>query len=175
MKSMCSLGIAGLPDLPWDFLRQNSRNFLSLHRTTVSGLTRISSDVQSLQILDSNDQNSRSLLLSIGFFDLGFYTVSCCLSTRIRSPATRLNHAKMTRLRDCTTAIMSRIFMPEACSSETHKSNEISWDGVFAEHGTRMPAAWNPSGTPRDFPLSNYIAKLLILLVSRPGIEPGTY
>jgi len=70
MKSMCSLGIAGLPDLPWDFLRQNSRNFLSLHRITVSGLTRISSDVQSLQVLDSNDQNSRSLFLSIGFFDL---------------------------------------------------------------------------------------------------------
>ena len=67
---MCSLGIAGLPDLPWDFLHQNSRNFLSLHRITVSGLTRISSDVQSIQIFDSNDQNSRSLFLSIGFFDL---------------------------------------------------------------------------------------------------------
>jgi hypothetical protein len=49
--------------------------------------------------------------------------------------AARLNHAKMTRLRDCTTAIRSRIFMPEAWSSETPKSNEISWDGVFAEHG----------------------------------------
>jgi hypothetical protein len=45
-----------------------------------------------------------------------------------------LNHAKMTRLRDCTTTIMSRIFMPEAWSPDTHKSNEISWDGVFAEH-----------------------------------------
>jgi hypothetical protein len=30
--------------------------------------------------------------------------------------------------------IISKIFMPEACSPETHKSNEISWDGVFAEH-----------------------------------------
>ena len=30
---------------------------------------------------------------------------------------------------------MSRIFMPEAWSPETPKSNEISWDGVFAEHG----------------------------------------
>jgi len=70
MKLMCSFAIAGLPDLPWDFLRQKSRNFLSLHRITVSGLTRISSDVQSLQIFDSNYQNSRSRFLSIGFFDL---------------------------------------------------------------------------------------------------------
>jgi hypothetical protein len=79
---MCSFAIAGLPDLPWDFLHQKSRNFLSLHRITVSGLTRISSHVQSLQILDSNDQNSRSLFLSIGFFDMRLYTMSCCLSTR---------------------------------------------------------------------------------------------
>jgi len=70
MKSTRSLGIAGLPDLPWDLLHQNSRNFLSLHRITVSGLARISSDAQSLHILHSNDQNSRSLFLSIGLFDL---------------------------------------------------------------------------------------------------------
>ena len=170
---MCSLGIAGLPDLPWDFLRQNSRNFLSLHRTTVSGLTRISSDVQSLQILDSNDQNSRSLLLSIGFFDLRFYTVSCCLSTRIRSPATRLNHAKMTRLRDCTTAIMSRIFMPEACSSETHKSNEISWDGVFAERaGTSTNFTTFSIGTNELCEMRD--RKLLKTLVGPAGLEPAT-
>ena len=60
---------------------------------------------------------------------------------RLQAFARRLNyltirHAKMTRLRDCTTAIMSRIFMPEAWIPETHKSNEISSDGVFAEHGT---------------------------------------
>jgi hypothetical protein len=30
---------------------------------------------------------------------------------------------------------MSKIFMPEAWSPEPQKSNEISWDGVFAEHG----------------------------------------
>jgi hypothetical protein len=136
MKSMCSLGIAGLPDLPCDFLHQKSRDFLSHHRVTVSDLTRISSDVQSLQILDSNDQNSQSLSLSIGFFGLRMYTAICWRSESIRSPATRLKHPKMTRLRDCKTAIMSRIFMPEAWSPETHKSNEISWDGVFAEHGT---------------------------------------
>jgi hypothetical protein len=40
-----TLGIDDLPNLPWDFRRQNSRNFLSLHRITVSGLTRISSDL----------------------------------------------------------------------------------------------------------------------------------
>ena len=70
MNSICSLGIAGLPDLPWDFLRQNSRNFLFLHRITVSGLTRISSEGQSFQTLESNDQNSRSLFVNFGFFSL---------------------------------------------------------------------------------------------------------
>lgn len=70
MNSMCSPGIGGLPGLPCDSLDQNSGNFLFLHRTTVSGLTRINSDVQSLQILESNDQKSRSVLLSSGFFDL---------------------------------------------------------------------------------------------------------
>ena len=134
MKSTCSLGIAGLPDLPWDFLCQNSRNFLSLHRITVSGLTRISSDVQSLQVLDSNDQNSRSLFLSIGFFDLRWYTLSCCLSARIRSTVTRLNQAKTTRLRNCPTTIGSNLFMPEVWISETQKSNHISGNGVFAQH-----------------------------------------
>jgi hypothetical protein len=29
--------------------------------------------------------------------------------------------------------------MPEAWSPDTHKSNEISGDGVFAEHGIRSP------------------------------------
>jgi hypothetical protein len=43
----------------------------------------------------------------------------------------------MTGLRDCTTAIMSRIFIMEAWSQETPKSNEINWDGVFAEHGRK--------------------------------------
>jgi len=100
MKSMCSLGIAVLPDLPCDFLHQKSRNFLSLHRITVSGLTRISSDVQSFQILDSNDQGSQPLFHSIGFVGLRMYTANCCLSTSTRSPATRLDHPKMTRLRD---------------------------------------------------------------------------
>jgi hypothetical protein len=69
---MCSLGIAGLPVLPWDFLRQNSRNFVFLHRITVSGLTRISSERQSFQILESNDQNRRSLFLNLGFPALKF-------------------------------------------------------------------------------------------------------
>jgi hypothetical protein len=95
----------------------------------------ISSDLQSLQILDTKNQNSLSLFFSIAFFDLRLYTVSCGLSKRIRSPATRMSHAKMTRLRDCTTMITSKIFMPEAWSPESQKSNEISWDGVFAEHG----------------------------------------
>jgi hypothetical protein len=135
MKSMCSLAMAGLPDLPWDFPRQNSRNFQSLHRITVSGFTRISSDLQSRQIFETKDQNSLSLFLNIGFFDLRLSTVSCCRSTRIRSPATRLNHAQMTRLRDCAAMITSQIFMLEAWSPESRKSNKINLDGVFAEHG----------------------------------------
>jgi hypothetical protein len=40
---------------PRDLLRQNSRNFLFLHRVTVSGLTRMNSEDRSFQILDSND------------------------------------------------------------------------------------------------------------------------
>ena len=44
--------------------------FLFLYRITVSGLTRISSEVQSLQILDTDDQNSRSWFLNRGFFNL---------------------------------------------------------------------------------------------------------
>ncbi len=67
---MCSLGMAGLPGLFWDFLRQNSQNFLSRHRITVSGFARINSDLQSLQILESNNQNSWSLFLSNGFLIL---------------------------------------------------------------------------------------------------------
>ena len=114
MKSMCSLGMAGLPDLPRDFPRQNSRNFLSLHRITVSGLTRINSDAQSLQIFESKDQNSRSPFLSTGFFDLRLYTANCCLSARIRIHATLLNQAKTTNVRNCATTIMSKIFMPGA-------------------------------------------------------------
>jgi hypothetical protein len=82
---------SGLPNLPWDFLRQNARNFLFLHLITVSGVTMISSDAQSLQTFESNDQNNRSLLRSLGFFVLRLYTVSCCLSARIRIHATRLN------------------------------------------------------------------------------------
>ena len=73
MKSMCSLGMAGLPGMFWDFFRQNSRNFLSRHRITDSGFTRISSDFQSFQIFESNDQNRRSPFLSIGFFNLRLF------------------------------------------------------------------------------------------------------
>jgi hypothetical protein len=40
---MCSRGMAGLPDLPWDFRRQNSLNSLCLQRITVSGFIMISS------------------------------------------------------------------------------------------------------------------------------------
>ena len=68
MNAICSLGIAGLPVLPRDFLRQNSRNFFFLHRITVSGLTRFSSEVQSLQTFESNTQNSRSRFLNRGVF-----------------------------------------------------------------------------------------------------------
>ena len=46
---MCSLGIAGLPHLPWDFLHQYSRNFLFLHRITVSGLIRYRPEFRSCQ------------------------------------------------------------------------------------------------------------------------------
>jgi hypothetical protein len=55
------------------------------------------------------------------------------VSTRIRGPATRLSHAKMIRLRDCTTMIIGRIVMTEAWGPETPRSNEITLDGVFAE------------------------------------------
>lgn len=114
MKSMCSLGIAGLPGLFCDFRRQNSRNFLSRHRITVSGFTRINSDLQPLQIFESNDQNRRSLFLSKGFFKLRLYTASCCLSARIRIHVSLLNQAKTTKVRNCTNTIMSKIFMPRA-------------------------------------------------------------
>jgi hypothetical protein len=168
MKSVCSLGMAGLPDLPWDYRRQNSRNFLSLHRITVSGLTRISSDAQSLQIFESNDQNSLSLFLNIGFFDLRLSTMSCCLSTRIRSPASRLNHVKMTRLRDCTIRTASKMFVPEAWSPEPPKSNKISWNEVFAEHASERDAF---SGRPsiltlRDLGLLNLCKFVLSSLIS---------
>ena len=95
-QRLCPSGIAGLPNLPLDFLRQNSRNFLVLHRITVSGFTRTSSDAQPLQTLESNDQNNLSLLCSLGFFALRLYTASCCLRARIRTNATRLNHANTT-------------------------------------------------------------------------------
>jgi hypothetical protein len=126
----------------WDFLRQNSRNSLSLHRVTVSGLTRISSDLQSLQTFESNDQNRRSLFLSRGFFDLRLYTASCSRNARIRTQATRLRLAKTTRFRDCKTTIMSRIFMPAGWISGTRKSNEIGQDGVFADHGYFVSSSW---------------------------------
>ncbi len=99
MKVMCSLEIGGLPDRPWNIVRQNSRNFLFRHRITVSGFTRTNSEIQSLQTFESNDQNSRSRFLSGGFFDLRLYPASCCRNTRIRNHATRLNHAKIARLR----------------------------------------------------------------------------
>ncbi len=70
MKSTCSLGIAGLPNLPCDLFLQNSRNFLFLHRITVSGLTRTILVAQPPQTLESNDQNSLSLFLSRDFFAL---------------------------------------------------------------------------------------------------------
>ena len=82
-----------------------------LHWSTVSDLTRTSADTQSLQILESNDQNNRYLFLSLGFFALRLYTVSCCPGLRIRAHtkwATRLNEAKTTRLRNCTTTITVR-------------------------------------------------------------------
>ncbi len=142
MKSMCSSGIAGLPGLFWDFLRKNSRNFLSLHRITVSGLTRINSDLQSLQILESNDQNSRSLFLSMGFFDLRLYTASCCRNARIRTQAARSSHAKIAKFRDCRNIIMSRIFMPAGWISGTRKSNKISQDGVFADNDSEKRTSW---------------------------------
>jgi hypothetical protein len=46
---------------------------------------RINSDLQSLQIIESNDQNRRSLFRSEGFFDLLLYTASCCRNARIRT------------------------------------------------------------------------------------------
>ena len=114
MNSMCSLGMAGLPGLFRDFFRQNSRNFLSRHRITVSGFTRINSDFQSFQTVERKDQNSRSLFLSKGFFDLRLYTASCCRDARIRTRAARCSHAKTAKFKDCRTIIMSRIFMPGA-------------------------------------------------------------
>jgi hypothetical protein len=41
---------------------------------------------------------------------------------------------KTTRLRDCATTLMSRIFVPAGWISGTRKSNDISQDGVFAEN-----------------------------------------
>jgi len=139
MKSMCSLGMAALPGLFWDFFRQNSRNFLSRHRITVSGFTRINSDLQSLQIFESSDQNRRLLFLSQGFFHLRLYTASYCRSARIRTQAARSSHAKTAKFRDCRTIIMSRICMPAEWISRTRKSNKISQDGVFAEHDQQSP------------------------------------
>jgi len=37
--------------------------------------------------------------------------------------------------------------MPEAWSQETPKSNEISWDGVFAEHGQAIDYEIPPQQT----------------------------
>ena len=54
---------------------------------------------------------------------------------RIRSPAVRLNHEKTTRLRNWMTVIKNNVFIAEAWSSATRKSNGISRDEVFAEHG----------------------------------------
>ena len=71
-------------------------------------------DFQSLQTLEINDQNNRSLFLSMGFFDLRLYTVSCYRRVRIRSPAVRLNHATTTKLRDCMTVINNNVFIAEA-------------------------------------------------------------
>ncbi len=76
MNAMCSLAIVGLPDFPCDFFRQNSRNFRFLHRITVSGFTKISSEAQSFQILDGSDQIRRSLFRSVGFLDLRLHTAS---------------------------------------------------------------------------------------------------
>jgi len=70
----------------------------SLHRITVFGFTRIHSDLQSFQSLESNDQKRRSLFRSRGFFDLRLYTTSCCRNARIRTHAARFNHPKITRL-----------------------------------------------------------------------------
>ena len=153
MKSICSLGIAGLPNLPWDFHRQNSRNFLFLHQITVSGFTMISSDAQSLQTFESKDQNNRSLFLSRGFFALRLYTASCCLRARIRNHATRLNHQKTIRLRDCTTKTTSKVFMPSAWSHGTRNSSDISRDGVIADHGDFHPLDYGLVGRyPRGPP-----------------------
>ena len=58
MNAMCFPGMAGLPVLPWDLLRQNSRNFLFLHRITVSGFTMISSVAQSLQTFESSEREN---------------------------------------------------------------------------------------------------------------------
>jgi hypothetical protein len=56
----------------------------------------------------------------------------------IRSPATRWNHAKTTRLRDCTIATKISIFIAEAWISGSQKSNGISQDEVFADHGENL-------------------------------------
>ncbi len=65
-------------------------------------------------MVESNDQNRRSLVLNLGFFALRLYTPSCRLRARIRNNATRLNHAKATRLKACTTANISRVLMTGA-------------------------------------------------------------
>ena len=90
---MCFLGMAGLPiGLP-DFLRQNSRNFRFLHRIPVSGLTRINSERQSCQTLETRHRKSRSRSFNRGFLALRLQTASCCLRTSIRRTATRWNRA----------------------------------------------------------------------------------
>jgi len=53
----------------------------------------------------------------------------------IRSPAARWNHAKTTRLRDCSITNKISTFIPEARISESQKSSVISQDEVFADHG----------------------------------------
>jgi hypothetical protein len=125
----------GLPGLPLDFIRQKSRNFFFLHRITLSGLMRISLDVQFLQSLDSNNQKSRFSFFDTGFLEFRLYMLSCCLDARIRIHTSLLNHVKASRLRDCMTNTTSMIFMSKVWSHKTPKSNKISRDGVFAEQG----------------------------------------
>jgi hypothetical protein len=48
------------------------------------------------------------------------------LDARGRGCTSRLNQAKTTKARNCTTTIMSKIFMPGAWSAGTQKSNEIN-------------------------------------------------
>jgi hypothetical protein len=65
--------------------------------------------------------------------------------------------------------IISIIFMPEAWSPETHKSNEISWDGVFAEHGEAEASAFcaNSTGAAASGSVE-YFAKDRVGRVSSP-------